>query len=105
MKTKKELESAIMQKMLNDHAFRQEVIDNPKVTIEKKMGIAIPDGVKVRLIEEKADEIVLVIPQYNDPGEELNTSDLESVAGGWSGSSDCGTCDACTDNNCTIGGC
>jgi hypothetical protein len=105
MKTKEDFEMVIIQKALKDHSFRQNLIGNPETTIERELGLSLPNELKVRIFEEKSNEVILIIPQNIAPEGEMRISDLESVAGGWSGSSDCGTCDGCTDHNCTIGGC
>ena len=53
--------------------------------MEQELGTRLPEGIEVRVVEETADTIYLVLP-YASPlgGEEgeLSDQDLEAVAGG-----------------------
>jgi len=96
MKTKENFETVIIQKARKDHSFRQKLISDPGTTIERELGFSLPNELKIRIFEEKSDEVILIIPQNIAPEGELKISDLESVAGGWSEASVCGTCgDTC----------
>ena len=62
------------------------------------MGRRLPEGVQVRVVEESADTIYLVLPSASalvDQGGELSDQELEAVAGGVGGKN--------TDNDPTCG--
>jgi len=64
--------------------------------VEQELGAQLPEGVEVRVVEETADTIYLVLPSASAVGEEGEISDqeLDAVAGGDDG----GTWgDACKD--------
>jgi hypothetical protein len=79
-----EMERRLVQRSLEDDSFRQRLLDDPKGTIEQELGSRLPEGVEVRVVEESADTIYLVLPSASPLGEggELSDEALESVAGG-----------------------
>jgi len=89
------LESGVIARALKDENFRQLLKDDPKNGIESELGIKLPESLKINIIEEKSDEIYLVLPAINRVGAEISDADLELVAGGWTGNTDCGTCAYC----------
>lgn len=70
-------------KAAQDSAFRQELKTNPNATIEKEYNL--PAGslskLKIKVVEETPDTIVLPIPP-NMEDVELTDEQLEAVAGG-----------------------
>jgi hypothetical protein len=83
-----EFERGLIQRSLQDETFRRRLLDDPKGTLERELGSALPEGVEVRVVEESADTIYLVLP----PGRsadvqagELSDRELDTVAGGLSG--------------------
>jgi hypothetical protein len=80
-----DLEHRIVQKSLEDDAFRRRLLADPKGTVERELGARLPEGVEVRAVEETADTVFVVLPERSagagaDGG--LSDRDLESVAGG-----------------------
>jgi hypothetical protein len=69
---------------MEDESFRQKLLDDPRGTVEQELGTQLPEGVKVRVEEETAETIYLVLPSSEPIGEggELSDQDLEAVAGG-----------------------
>ena len=94
---RKELEQQVIQKSQEDPAFRSSLLDDPKAAIERELGVPLPGGVQVQVVEETSDTVYLVIPQASGGGAggELSDQDLESVAGGWGtgGSTTAASCD------------
>jgi hypothetical protein len=101
-----EAESRIIQRSIEDDAFRQRLLEDPKAAVEQEIGTQLPDEVRVVAVEETADTIYLVLPgtpMAGGGGEELSDQQLESVAGGGSwGADTCqNTCGAGCTPNCT----
>ena len=94
------MEQRIVQRSLEDDAFRQQLLADPRAAVEQELGAQLPSGIGVQVVEETADTIYLVIPPSSEAGEdegELSDSELESVAGGWdhqlgTGYNTCRTC-------------
>jgi hypothetical protein len=89
------MEGRLIARSLEDEAFRQRLLDDPKAVVEQELGTRLPEGVQVRAVEETADTIYLVLPGASPAGEnnELSDLELETVAGGWDpigGSASCG---------------
>jgi hypothetical protein len=51
--------------------------------VEQELGTQLPEGVQVRVVEETADTIYLVLPSASVVGEggEISDQELEAVAG------------------------
>ncbi len=79
------MERRIIQRSLEDDAFRQRLLEDPKAAVEQELGARLPEEVRVVTVEESADTIYLVLPSTpmaGAEGVELSDQDLESVAGG-----------------------
>jgi Nitrile hydratase, alpha chain len=79
-----EMERRLIDRSIEDETFRQRLLDDPKGTIEQELGSRMPESVEVRVVEESADTIYLVLPRASPIGEggELSDEALEAVAGG-----------------------
>ena len=86
----------LIERSLQDDAFRQRLLEDPKAAVEEELGTQLPEDVRVqaqlpedvrvRAVEETADTIYLVLPSASPVGEggELSDRELEAVAGaGW----------------------
>jgi hypothetical protein len=80
-----EMERRIIQRSIEDDAFRQQLLADPRAAVEQDLGTRLPEEVRVVAVEETADTIYLVLPSASPAGEtgELSDQQLESVAGGW----------------------
>jgi hypothetical protein len=79
-----EWERRLINRSMEDEAFRQRLLDDPKGTIEQELGRGLPEDVQVRAVEESADTIYLVLPSATPVGQggELSDQELDGVAGG-----------------------
>ncbi len=82
-----EMERRLVQRSIEDDAFRRRLIEDPKAAVEQELGTRLPEGARVVAVEETQDTIYLVLPSTpmaGGKGEELTDQQLESVAGaGW----------------------
>lgn len=69
----------IVFKAWQDEQFKQDLIENPKVELEKELGISIPKDVAVEVLEENPGKYYLVLPQKPS---ELPDDMLEEISGG-----------------------
>ena len=75
----------IIKKALTDPAFRKALLADANSAIEKELGAKLPAGVKVKVVEDSASQVHLVL--HAAPGaikRELSDADLERVSGGGS---------------------
>jgi Nitrile hydratase, alpha chain len=79
-----EVERRLVERSLEDDAFRLRLLEDPKAAVEEELGIQLPAEVQVRVVEETADTIYLVLPSASPlrEGGELSDRELEAVAGG-----------------------
>jgi Nitrile hydratase, alpha chain len=96
-----EVERTLVQKSLEDDSFRQRLLDDPKAAVEQELGRGLPESTEVRVVQESADTIYLVLPPVSpvDQGVEISDEQLEAVAGGDSGHLTCNWTMHCTDCN------
>src|SRR5215213_3047672 len=83
---REQMERRLVQRSLEDEAFRQRLLEDPKAAVEQELGARLPEEVRVVAVEETADTIYLVLPSTSMAGAEggeLSDQQLESVAGGW----------------------
>ncbi|MDD4869916.1 MAG: NHLP leader peptide family RiPP precursor [Kiritimatiellae bacterium] len=86
---RREFEAQIVKKAWKDAKFKKELLTNPKSVLEKELkvinkDVKLPASVKVKVVEETADTIYLVLPRNPKEvvGKDLSDKDLEAVAGG-----------------------
>jgi Nitrile hydratase, alpha chain len=82
---RQEMERRLIEKSVEDDAFRQRLVEDPKGAVEEELGTRLPEEVRVVTVEESADTIYLVLPSTpmaGREGVELSDQQLESVAGG-----------------------
>jgi hypothetical protein len=66
-----------------DPSSRAQLLDHPGEEISGLLGIPLPESVAIRVIEEQAGEVVLVLPaQARQSRTALSEAKLEKVAGG-----------------------
>ena len=82
-----EMERRLIEKSLQDESMRQRLLADPRAALEEELGTRLPENIEVRVVEETADTIYLVLPSASPlggEGGELSDRELEAVAGaGW----------------------
>ena len=56
--------------------------NDPKATLERVLGLIVPEAVTVTVLEETPTQRYLVLPYQAEDDEELTDAELEAVAGG-----------------------
>ncbi len=64
---RKDVEWEIIQKTVDDPKFRYDLVQDPKGTLENFVGLKIPDGIKIEVIQEKPGDYKLVLPYIGRP--------------------------------------
>jgi Nitrile hydratase, alpha chain len=78
------LSQQIITKAMKDDAFRQRLLSNPRETLEREVGMIIPQGVTLQMHEDTPTTHHLVLPMKPAVGEavELSDAQLEQAVGG-----------------------
>ena len=78
METPNEMRMKIVGKATGDSDFRARLLGDPKGTLERELGVAIPASMSIEVHEESGATAHLVLP----PDSKLSEGDLQAVAGG-----------------------
>jgi hypothetical protein len=63
IKTREEVMNYISAKVMADDKFKKELINNPKLVLEREFNIgSLPEDVKVTVLEETPSQLYIVIP-------------------------------------------
>jgi hypothetical protein len=73
----------LIERAQDDAAFRAALLENPAATIAAELGAELPATLNVRVVEEGAEEIVLVLPASSRPTV-VEEAELAAAAGGCS---------------------
>jgi len=69
----------VVAKAWGDHDFKAKLLADPK-TVLKENGVAIPEDVELRVVENTEEIVHLILPPV--PTGQLSEEELEKVAGG-----------------------
>jgi hypothetical protein len=82
--TRGELEGRLINRAWKDAAFRRALLEDPKGTLERELGVNVPAGVRLTVLEETTAERYLVLPPAPMAvGGTLSDQELDAVAGGY----------------------
>jgi hypothetical protein len=65
-----------------DPEFRKRLLEDPNSAVPEALGVELPPGLEIRVLEEGPNEAILVLPGFREPGQ-LQEEELAGVAGGW----------------------
>jgi len=65
-----EMERRLIERSLEDDAFRQRLLGDPKAAVEEDLGTRLPEEVRVVAVEETADTVYLVLPLRSTEAQE-----------------------------------
>jgi hypothetical protein len=80
--TRRDLETALIEKCWKDPEFKKQVIGDPKGMLERHTGQKLPAPIKIFIHEEDANTLHFSIPSAPSNLSELSDDELERVAGG-----------------------
>lgn len=86
----------ISKKAMTDKSFRELCLKDAAKAIKEATGKDLPDGYKVKFVENQGANATFVLPNFKSNAAELNDNELDAVAGGGNkcGGS-CGGSEAC----------
>src|SRR5687768_4212471 len=61
-RTPRELEAELIERAAKDEAFRRALLADPKGTIDRELGVQVPEGVALTVVEETPGSRYLVLP-------------------------------------------
>ena len=73
-------EAHLIERSWTDHAFRDRLLRDPKLTLSQELGIEFPPGAELEVLEETTTKKYLVLPERATG--DLSDEELEHVAGG-----------------------
>jgi hypothetical protein len=82
LKSRREAEARILDRAGQDPEFRRRLLANPQATIEAALGVKVPSGIRLNILEETDGQLYLVLPAQSAGDGELTDSELAAVSGG-----------------------
>ncbi len=78
MQSAEDMRRHLTEKAVEDLAFREQLVSDPKGAIQQEFGIQVPDNIEIRVHETDMHTLHLSLP----PGPNLNEDQLETIAAG-----------------------
>lgn len=82
---KSAIERLVVDKVMTDPKFREELLREPKASLSKLLEAEMPASLKVIVHEDDPQTMHIVVPSMRTTAVELDDSELGSLAGGWWG--------------------
>lgn len=68
-----------------DPDYKQALLAEPKKVVSMQLGQDIPESLEIKVVQDTAEVMHMVLPYMPEEGAELSDADLEMVAGGKGG--------------------
>ena len=65
-----------------DPEYKQALLAEPKKVVSMQLGQDVPDSLQIKVVQDTAEVMHMVLPYVPEEGAELSDADLEMVAGG-----------------------
>jgi hypothetical protein len=88
--TRQDLDAYVIERASRDEAYRQRLHREPLAVLSEAISalageeVRLPADLEVRVVEETATTVYLVLPAPSVPADELVDEQLEAIAGGGS---------------------
>ena len=60
--SRKKIETKLIEKALDDAAFREKLTQDPKAAIAQELGIQLPPEIEVKVVQETPEILYIVLP-------------------------------------------
>jgi len=82
--SRKDVREALVRTALKDEAFRESLVANPKLAVERALGTKLPEDMQVVVLQETDEKMFIVLPmQLPFETGDLTDAELEEIAGGF----------------------
>lgn len=83
MNSRNEITWKVTERAWKDEEFRKALKSDARAAIENELGLTLPKGIEVEVLEEGRGKMYLVVPANpNASSDELSSEELDQVAGG-----------------------
>ena len=77
------VQEQVLERAVKDEHFRQEVLTNPRAVLAREYNVHLPETISIRVIEDTAETLTIVLPPKQEAMQELSDAELEAVSGGF----------------------
>jgi len=82
--SRKDVREALVRTALKDEAFRESLVADPKLVVERALGTKLPGAMEVVVVQETDERMFIVLPmQLPFETGDLSDAELEQIAGGF----------------------
>ena len=82
--SRKDVREALVRTALKDVSFRESLVANPKLVVERALGTKLPEDMEVVVVQETDEKMFIVLPmQLPFETGDLSDAELEQIAGGF----------------------
>ena len=83
--TRGEVNDLIANFATKDEEYKKALVADPRKVVSMQLGQDLPDALVIKVVEDSAEVMHMVLPYVLAEGDELSDADLEMVAGGKGG--------------------
>ena len=82
--SRKDVREALVRTALKNEFFRESLVVNPKLAVERALGTKLPQDMDVVVLQDADDKMFIVLPmQLPFETGDLSDAELEKIAGGF----------------------